>query len=142
MESKYLAKFAKLDAGMLALRGDRMLVEKLPKEEFKTAGGLFINSSLSDHKSQIEMQRGELAIVLACGTGYVDEDGKEYEVDARPGTIILCNGFNYEHYSQFPGLAGYTQGSLAMVRERAVIASWPSLEAYNAYKAKLNEEIK
>jgi co-chaperonin GroES (HSP10) len=138
MESKYLERFKKLPAGTLPLRGDRILIELLPKEEIKSAGGLIIASSLSDHKSLTEMHRGELAIVLATGSGYFDEDGNDVEIDVKPGAVIMVARTSLDFYSKFPGLADFSSQVIAMTREGSIIAAWNNIEDYLNYQRTLN----
>lgn len=138
MESKYLARFQKFTQEELPLRGNRLLVEVLPKEEIKSAGGLIIHTSAHDHKTATEENRPKLAIVLACGTGYVEEDGTEVEMDIQPGAVVLLSPMGLRYYSHFPGIPEFTGETIAMTRDSEVHISWPSLAAYQAYQAKLN----
>lgn len=138
LESKYLGRFSRLTHEQLPLRGNRLLVEVLPKEEIKTAGGLFIQSSMADHKSTTEQNRAKLAVVLATGPGYYnDETGEDVELDIKPGSVILVSEMGLKYYSHFPGLVEYTGETLALTRDSEVHISWPSLEAYTAYRNSL-----
>jgi co-chaperonin GroES (HSP10) len=141
MESKYLARFAKLSPGQLPLRGNRLLVEVLPKEEIKSAGGLFINSNASSHKTTTEQNRAKLAIVLVSGNGYYDEDGKDVALDVEAGAVIMVSEMGLKYYSEFPGIAEYTKETLALTRDSEIHAAWPSIEAYIAYQQALQEAI-
>lgn len=140
MESKYLARFAKLAEGQLPLRGNRLLVEVLPKAEIKSAGGLFINSNSSSHKSTTEMNRAKLAIVLVSGSGYYDEDGEDVALDVLPGAVIMVSEMGLKYYSEFPGIAEYTGETLALTRDSEIHAAWPSIEAYSVYQQTLLDE--
>lgn len=138
MESKYLERFRKLPAGALPLRGDRILVELLPKEEIRTASGLIIASSLSDHKTLTELHRGELAVVLATGNGYFDEDGNDVGIDVEPGAVVMVARTSMDFYSKFPGLSDFSGESMAMIRESSIIASWKNVDSYLEYQRTLN----
>lgn len=136
MESKYLSQFEKVKS--FRLRGNRVLIEPLPKEEIKTAGGLFVASSLSDHRSTTEQNRAVLAYVLAVGAGYYDDETKEdVGLDVAPGNIVLVSAFGMRAYSSFPGLVGYTQDSVALIRDSDVNAVWANSEAYDQYAKEL-----
>ena len=140
MESKYLSKFKKLPAGAFPLRSNRVLFEMLPREEFKTAGGLIMNGSLSDHKTSTEMNRGNLAIVLAVGDGYWDGDEQKLvPLEVEPGNVVMIGAqFGLQKISQLPGLAEYTEEKIAVGTEGDIMAAWPNVEAYLAYREALN----
>lgn len=133
MESKYLTQFNN-NPHKLPLRGNRVLVEPLPKEEIKTASGIIVAAPKTDHRSTLEQNRAELAVVLAVGSGYYDEEGSDVPVDLAPGNVVLINGFGLRAYSDFPGIADYVQDAIAMIRDNDVHAAWESLEAYKAYR--------
>jgi co-chaperonin GroES (HSP10) len=141
MESRYLSRFAKLAEGQLPLRGNRLLVEVLPKEEIKSKGGLIINSVSSSHKTTTEVNRAKLAIVLVSGNGYFDEDGEDVALDVRPGAIIMVSEMGLKYYSEFPGITEYTGETLALTRDSEIHAAWSSIEAYKAYQQTLLEEV-
>lgn len=146
MESKYLARFQKLESGQLPLRGNRMLVEVLPKPEIKSAGGLVLSSG-NDTRTSTKENQADVAIVLAVGTGYVEtvvdeatgeEKQVDVDIDIKPGSVILVSRMGLRLYSQFPGLADYTAETIALTRDTEVHCAWPSIEAFNAYQATLN----
>jgi co-chaperonin GroES (HSP10) len=114
-----------------------MLVEVLPKPEIKSAGGLIVSSG-NDIRSSTKENQADLALVLAVGAGYVDEDGNTVDVDLQPGSVILVSRMGLRLYSQFPGLSEYTAESIALTRETEVHCAWPSIEDYLAYQTKLN----
>ncbi len=141
MQSKYLEQFKRLREtanDSFVLNGDRMIVEVLEKEELKTAGGLHIASSLKDHKSSTEENRSVMAVVLLVGEGHVDEDGNDVPVKYQPGELIMLPDASMRKYTQFSGLVAYAKNEIALTRESEVHISWPSFEAYEAYKAALN----
>jgi co-chaperonin GroES (HSP10) len=141
VESKYLNKFAKLrEAGdrLSTLVGDRITVEVLPKEELKSAGGIVIASDISNVRSSTEENRPTLAIVLEVGAGVFDENGEDVPSLVEPGNIILVSAAGLKLYSQYPGLLDYTANTIAMTRESEIHRIWPSIEAFQEYKALLN----
>lgn len=136
MESKYLARFQKA-GGKLPLRGNRLLVEVMPKEELKSAGGLILNAPTSDHRSKLEQERAKLAVVVAIGNGYFDGE-EDVPLDIKPGAVVLISELGLKYYSEFPGIAEYTGETLALTRDTEVHAAWDSLEAYQEYRTLLN----
>ena len=91
-QTKYLEQFKKLEGTKYKLAGGRMLVEVLPKAEMKTAGGL-IMAAPSSHKGTADLQRALLGVVLMLGEGYVDDDGKDIEMDVKVGNVVVLNEF-------------------------------------------------
>ena len=143
LQSKHLSAFQKL--GNLApsiLRGNRLIVEVLPKEELKTAGGLIVASSLSDHRSETEANRPTMAIVLAAGAGYFDSDsGKDVPLDIQPGNVILVSQLSLKYLTEVPGYTAYvknTNDQIALTRESEIHMRWASIAEYETYKYILN----
>jgi co-chaperonin GroES (HSP10) len=139
LESKYKKYFDRLEGKqLLQIKGKRLVVEVLDKDEIKTAGGLFIAKPDSDHRSQTEANRPTLCLVLACGVGYYDEDDEEVPLENSVGSVIEVSAHSLKTYSEFPGLSDYTSNKLAIVDDDVCHMSWPSLEAYEQYKQVLN----
>lgn len=137
LKSLHLEKFKNVTWELLPIRGDRILVEILPKEEMKTKSGLHIASSLSDLKSKAEMHRARLCIVLHKGNGYVDEEGETVDIDVERGAVVMVAQASLDIYSDMPGISQYTEETLGMIRENAIIAYWPTFEAYDTYRKAL-----
>ncbi len=140
MESKYLERFKKV-ASKLPLRGNRILVEVLPKEELKSAGGIILNAPTSDHRSRTEQHRAKVAVVVAVGSGYFDdssEEGEDVPLDIQPGNVVMLSEFGLKYYSEFPGLSEYTGESLALALDKDVHCAWESIEAFKEYQKLLN----
>lgn len=134
--SKYLSKFIKLNdhRDKFKLHGGRVLIELMPTEEIKSAGGIIVAAPSNYAKgSTAETSRGTLATVLLSGEGYVGSEGEEYELDAKPGKVVLINELGLKTFSVFPGLADYTANSIALIDEGMIQMSWNSLEDYEAY---------
>lgn len=139
LTSKYLERFSKLKTRQLPLRGNRVLVEVLPKEEFKAGNSGLIMAAESDSRTSTEQNRADLAIVLAVGDGYFNEEtGKLEPLDIEVGNVILVSRMGLKLYSQFPGIPEYTKETLALTRDSEVHAAWSSLEEYQAYSKALN----
>ena len=136
MESKYLSQFENVKDAY-KLRGNRLLVEPLPKEELKSAGGLLLAAPLSDHKSTLDQNRACLATVLAVGEGYLNEDGSDEPMDVEVGNVILLSVFGLRMFSNFPGVRGYSADGIALIRDTDISQVWKSLDDYEVYKALL-----
>lgn len=134
MSSKYLAQFSKAREH-LRLRGNRLLVEVLPKEEIKTKGGLVIASSLSDHRTNTDMNRADVAVVLAVGEGYYDDDtGADVAMDIKVGNVVLISRYGLRTYSSFPGVTNFVADTIALCRDNDINAVWEDAAAFEAYR--------
>jgi co-chaperonin GroES (HSP10) len=139
MESKYLPKFQKMQHADIPLRGNRLIVEVMPKEEMKSAGGLVLKTSLDDHRNQTEMNRPTLCVVLAKGDGYVNESSGELEPLAEEvGNVAMVSHYGLKILPDFPLLHEYTKDTMALTRDTEIHILWPSIEAMQEAKKKLN----
>lgn len=126
--SRYWTKFEALRAAekelgqLLILKGDMLLVEKLPPVEIKSAGGLIIGESKATHKGTMADAATEFGLVLACGPGQIFEDGSIQACDSQPGDIVLLPG-NVFWYSMFGHIANYSNYTIGRVRD-AQIPIW------------------
>ena len=126
-ESKYAEQFKKLAATepkLYTLRGATLLVEVLPKEDIVTEGGIIIAAASNQRANAVEFQRG-VGIVLMQGDGYTDGT----PMDINVGMVVILP-YNPMFLSQWPGLKGYTQNSLALISEGDVLFAYKSYEAY------------
>ena len=134
MQSKYLSQFEKVKDGY-KLQGNRLLVEPMPKEEIKSAGGLLLAAPESDRRSTLDQNRACLAIVLATGAGYYNEEtGADVPMDVEVGNVLLLSAYGLRLYSNFPGVGGYTADGIALIRDTDVTMVWKSVDDYNTYK--------
>ena len=119
--SKYFLKFQRLQEeapNAMVLKGDTILVERLPPVEMKTASGIIIADAKS-HKMTSHDAATEFGIVLAVGPGQLFEDGKVQQCDSEPGDVILLPG-NIQWYSQFGHIANYASYSIGRLRDSQV----------------------
>ncbi len=124
-ESNYAAKFANLAATepkLYTLRGATLLVEVLPKEDITTESGIIISSGNNQRANATEFQRG-IGLVLLQGDGYSDGT----PMDINVGMVVIMP-YNPMYLSQWPGLKGYTQNSLALISEGDVLFAYKSYE--------------
>lgn len=130
-ESKYLKRFEALrkcvnhgnfdDVPPMTLKGDMILVERLPKLEMKTKSGIII-ADAKTHKETAHDTATEFGIVLMVGPGQIFEDGSLQPCDSKPGDVILLSG-NIYWYSQFGSLVDYKPYSIGRLRDSQV-AMW------------------
>lgn len=143
LKSKHLERFQRLEShGSEILRGNRMLVELIEKEELKTAGGLIIANVESDHRTDTEVNRPTMAIVLAVGPGYYDDKtGKDVPLDLQPGNVVLLSQMGLKILTEVPGYSAYVRSkndTIALTRDSEVHLKWKSAKDYEAYKQLLN----
>lgn len=139
IQSKYLERFKRLqEAGKGILVGDRYTLEVLPKEEVKTSGGLYIESSLANVRSGTEENKPTLGIILEVGAGAVDENGEDVPPTYSVGEIVWVSTMGLKLLTSYPGLNDYAANTIAMTRESEIHKSWASVEAYEADRCLLN----
>ncbi len=113
-----------------------MVVELLPKEEFKTAGGLIVGDP-GGYRSEVQTNRPLIGVILLVGEGTVDDDGELLPVEFEPGAVVQINTAGPAYFSEYPGI-GKTS-DIAMIVPSHVNMSWPSMEAYLKFRAVLSE---
>jgi co-chaperonin GroES (HSP10) len=136
--TKYLEQFKKLEGSKYKLAGGRMLVEILAKKEMKTSGGLIMSAPLN-HKNVADTQRAVVGVVLMTGEGYVDDDGNEIEMETKVGAVVVLNEFGLKYYSEFPGIATYTESKLALTAESEIQMKFDSFDDLAEFERILNE---
>lgn len=122
MQSKYLALFTRLRESLpnfYQLYGSRILVEVLPEEELKTAGGLIVAKSPTNFKSNTEENKFTAAVVIAIGQGYYnDETGEDVPLQVKQGQVVEVVRSGLRPYSNHPILGTqYTSGDLALIND-------------------------
>lgn len=132
------------------VRGANIVVEILEPEEIKTAGGIVI-AAPSDHikGNSVAAHSVQIGKALMCGQGYwqdydeeikgeKDEAGRYVPLEVQPGAILILPQYSIQLLSHFPGIQRPTGNKLALVKMDQILAYYPSLEAYNLAKTKLN----
>jgi co-chaperonin GroES (HSP10) len=120
--SKYFKRFQRLlqeSPGSMELKGDQILVERLPKPELKTAGGLYIPGGVTTHRNTIESDTTEFGLVLMVGPGQFLDDGTTLACDSKPGDVILLPGTTY-WYGAFGHIIDYDPYSIGRIRDSMV----------------------
>ncbi len=134
------------------LRGSTLIVEIQALEEIKTAGGIIV-ATASDHTrgNSVNAHRVEVGKVLMAGQGYWNEPTTDHlhgmdhrlpgfyeKLECQPGAIVLLPQYSVQLMSHFPGISRPTGNKLAMIKMDQVLAYYPSQEAYDLAKQKLN----
>lgn len=153
-----------LGPSTFVLRGAALLVELLPREEIKTAGGLII-ATPKDHikGGSVTAHEVEVGRVLMSGQGYWDdnlttvvdpepaEDPEHTDVygsfkaggyeplEVQPGAIVVLPQYSITLMSHFPAIQRPTENKIAMVKMDQVLMYFTSIEAYETAKAKLKQ---
>lgn len=138
-----------LGSSTFVLRGSTLIVEILPPEEIKTAGGLIMASDSNQRKGgTIEAHKVEVGIIRMAGQGYWEgpqqasdlswTPGEYTPLECQPGAIVILPQFSLQLLSHFPGIQRPTGNMLAMIKMDQILAYYPSQEAYAEAKAKLN----
>ncbi len=126
------------------LRGSTLIVEIQEPEEIVTKGGLIV-ASHADHKrgGSVDAHRVEICKVLMSGQGYYVDAAENFSaryepLECQPGAIIVLPQFAMQPMSHFPGIQRPTGNKLAMIKMDQVLAYYPSQEAYDNARQKLN----
>ena len=137
---KEFSALRELGPEAFVLRGSSIIVEIMPDEEIKTAGGLIMATSTDHIKgNSIEQHKLRVARVLMVGEGYYDEEKEGYEpLDVKVGAVVIVPPYSPEYISVFPGIQRPTGNKLAFVKFAQILALFPSQEAYELAKSKLN----
>ncbi len=133
--SKYVTKIKELtDKKLLAINGNRLLIELLEEGEKTTKSGIITN--IVDDKRGVNLDKARAAVVVAVGSGYTvdNEDGttKDVELDYKTGDIILVNQFGVKTFGQFFGLADYKENTLGLITDDLVQGKIGDLEQFNS----------
>lgn len=140
MESKYISLFNNLPTELKPrLSGNRILIELLPKEELKTAGGIVL-ATVSTHKSDIEWLRPKLGIILLKGEGIVNERGEIEEIPHPIGSVCLVSEHAPKSLSTFPGLEGIVTDEVALISRHDIHISWNTLPIYTQYRKTISSK--
>ncbi len=118
--SRYLERFQRLaGSGTLILKGDTILVERLPKVEMKSKSGLILGVDVKTHKDTSADSALHFGVVLMVGPGQIFEDGTIQPTDSKPGDVILLPG-NTAWYSQFGHIQDYDPYAIGRLRDSQV----------------------
>lgn len=116
--SKYFHKFQRLVKefpGTMELKGDHVLIERLPQIELRTKTGLVIPGT-SGYKETMTDLSTDFGLVLMTGPGMWTDDNGDIPCDAKPGDVVLLPS-SVQWYSVFGHIAGYEPYSIGRVRD-------------------------
>lgn len=101
------------------LIGDYMLIEEMPPEEAKTAGGIHLATSAIDKQIDgLEANRPVFVRVLLVGKGFYDPKSEEIiPVDVAPGAIALVGRMSVKWLSVFGPIISARSQQLGLIRE-------------------------
>lgn len=128
--SKYLERFKTLPAEAMQLIGDLVLVERVPVEERRTAGGLIMSAGIGEKaRSTIKADLPVFVHVLAVGKGYYDEEGKSTPLNVRVGDVILVGAESVRWFSDMD-IPDYQAYEIGLTREQEISLRFEGEEAY------------
>jgi co-chaperonin GroES (HSP10) len=132
MKSKHLAKLQEISArGLLALNGNRLLIELLDEGERTTRSGIV--TALAKEPKALVADRARVAVVLAVGPGFEVEETKELvELPYKPGDHVLVNQFGVKTFGEFFSLADYKADSIGLVTDDLIQGKVGNLEEFQA----------
>lgn len=127
IQSKYLTRFQQLAASGLSvpLKGAYILVERIPKEERKTKGGIVLASEQISMRqvNGMDPSRSLLFVrALYLGAGYYDEENEATTIplEVQPGNILAVPFTSIKWFSEFGDMVDYTQDSIGLITEDSV----------------------
>ena len=130
--SEYFDRIRKMvDAGLLHIRGNTLVLELLPEPEVKTAGGLIIASDRNQLRGGIKDSMMVTALVCAVGEGYYQDDGSTIPVDTPVGSVVMAPPYAVRRYSMFPGFTEPTYERIGSISESEVTIWLKSIEDLN-----------
>ena len=142
MKSEYLMRFQRLAKSSPSgkLEGGRILIEMLVEDEKTTESGLIISSGDSK-KTGYDALKTQVGIIVEVGAGYYDPDTKEdVPLNREIGEVVWVTNFGPGKFSTMPGLDVPVIGAeLALIDERDIMKSWPSLDAFERDRKSLNK---
>ncbi len=143
--SKYLEAFKNVDMSSLThqLIGSTLLVERVPHEEKKTAGGIIMPTDVTSR--QVNTMAADLPTfvhVVSVGRGYYNEEtGADVPLNVEAGDIILIGALSIKWFSLLE-IDGYEPYSIGLAREEDIQLRFKGLKGYQAYFSALNGRLK
>lgn len=141
LKPKFLELFKKYSEGKKGkLFGDSLVIEILDELEVKTKSGLIVQTS-SNQRSQYDMLKSVIAVVLEVGEGYFDDDsGADIPLKRKVGEVVWINEMSVRKVTTFPGyMAPLPEAKLGIISDTAIYKAWDSIEAFRADMELLND---
>lgn len=144
-ESVYLKTFDRVRTrkDLFTLKGNFILVEKLPDIEIKSKSGLILNAKLDKMQfNTLQENIPNACVVLEVGEGYVDDEGLPIEgsMSLAPGDVIILPKHAINYFSLFPALIEYMPNTIGLSKEDSAQFVFKGLDKYNDYCALLNKK--
>lgn len=122
--SKYIKRFEKLaETSFLELKGNLLIIERLPKVDMTTKSGIIIPSSIKGYRDTHADMVTDFGLVLMTGPGEVLEDGTHAAMETQVGDVILLPN-NVHWYSTFGALADYEANTIGVTRDSHVLMTF------------------
>lgn len=139
MESKFLGAYQAYAKNNPSgkLNGDRILVEVIEDDSLtKSKGGLYL-ATAETHRSDFNMLKATIAVVLEVGSGYFNPDTKEdIPLTTKIGEVVWLADTNLRFLTTVPDhSSALPEKTIAVANESAIIKSWPSIEAFGQDRA-------
>jgi co-chaperonin GroES (HSP10) len=114
------------------LNGDRILIEVLRAEELEKSKGGIILRAPDDSRSEFNMLKATIAVILETGSGYFDPDtGRDIPLSCKVGEVVWVADANIRFLTTVPEhTAAMPDKVIALANESSIIKSWPSVEAF------------
>lgn len=132
--SKYLTSFQRAKKNF-NLIGDCILVEELPKEETKSAGGLILSSTQTNEEAP------KLVRVLAINENLDPESGEE-TLEVKPGDLALVGDMSVKWYGTFAGQVFIDGQRVGLSRESEILLLFNGQEGYDKVSTILRSDTK
>lgn len=138
VKSAYLPKFKKLSSEVLEafkLRGNLIVVEKIVIEK-KTKSGIITSPVNQNHFASIHANTLDFHVVVAIGSGYENEDGKDDPtlLECQVGDIV-CLPSGAVNYLGYFGTTVGTDGvdKIGISRSSDIFMNWKGQEKFEAF---------
>jgi co-chaperonin GroES (HSP10) len=139
IKSKFLNIYSKYNEAKPngRLNGDRLLIEVLRAEELEKSKGGIILRAPDDSRSEFNMLKATIAVVLEVGSGFFNPDTNEdIPLSSKVGEVVWMADANIRFLTTVPDhSSAMPEKIIALANESSIIKSWPSLEAFMQDKA-------
>lgn len=116
--------------------GDVLIVQRLPKPEIKTQGGLVLSAGQQRQVTAFNSNQPEFVKVLAVGKGYYNEDtGADVPLDIKPGYVIEVGKNSVNWFSSFGAIIDNLEAGVGvgLTRDAEARIRFKSEESYNKF---------
>lgn len=133
--TSYLDRFKSLKAaeeGDWYLRGDLILVERLPEVERKTSAGIITTINDVGMREGFMHKQTNFVRVLYVGDGVIDpETNEHFPVRAEPGDIIMVDQSQVRFFSDFGDMSDVKTEQIGITNEGSIRMRFKGKDAYD-----------